>query len=112
MNPSRRALIVLLAAGSGAARAAPRKPLGKDRFTTRRRVIETIERELRPGSSAAEIESFYRRHQIDFSYYDGCYYAIIRDVCCWLDHAIHVDIDVDVQRRFVRARVEDSYTFL
>lgn len=106
-------LTCLLAGCGGSARAV--KPLGRNWLTTKADVVEAAQRELALGSSSEQIEAFYREHEISYEF-DGFgnarYEAVIRNVCCFLDHAIRVDFEVDAQGRLVRRSIEDSYTFL
>jgi hypothetical protein len=83
---------------------------GEHRGVTRQEIEAKIRGELKAGASAADIELFFKRHHICCMWdkYTGMYVAIIRDVEPF--HSITIDVYVDQQRRFVSAKVADSYT--
>jgi hypothetical protein len=83
---------------------------GEHRGVTRQEVEAKIRGELKAGASAADTELFFKRHHIFCMWdkYTGKYVATIRDVEPF--HSITIDIYVDQQRRFVSAKVVDSYT--
>ena len=79
-------------------------------------VRSKIERELNVGDSAIEIEAFFKRFELEYSFNDlrkpnNHYSAIIRKGKSNY-HAITIRIYVDQNKRFLYAEVRDSYTFL
>ena len=75
-----------------------------------------IANELSVGTSSYEVEAFFRRHNIGFSFnrFDQRYQAIIRDVDdSWIvDQAVVIHIYVDEEKSFVSSEVRDSFTAL
>ena len=82
---------------------------GRPRVTAQG-VEATIKAELPVGVSASDIEGFFGRHKISFSWdrFAGEYEGIIRDIEPF--HSITIDIATDDRKRFVSATVRDSYT--
>lgn len=76
---------------------------------TKQEISAMIRRELPVGASPSDIEAFFRKHKIQFSWdrFTGIYVAIIRNVEPF--HSITIDISVDDKRRFVGAEVQDTY---
>ena len=79
-------------------------------------VRELITSELRVGSTSEEIEAFFRKHEISFSYnkFDKWYTGIIRDVSGNQQVAqdVVIKISVDEQKAFKSFEVYDSFTVL
>ncbi len=75
-----------------------------------------IANELNVGSSTHEIEEFFIRHKIDYSYdrFAHRYQGIIRDVddSRVIDQAVIVHIYVDEENSFSSSEVSDSFTAL
>ena len=75
-----------------------------------------IEGKLTVGADTNRIESFFERHDLPYDYdrYANRYQSIIRDVSRfpWVDKAIVIYIYVDHEKKFVRAEVRESLTFL
>ena len=77
-------------------------------------VRQLIAKELPVGSSAESVEAFFQRHKIEYSWdrFANRYQAIIRGVSKnskLLDQAIVIYINVDAEKRFVNAEVQDSF---
>ncbi len=75
-----------------------------------------IERELNVGDSAIEIETFFKRSGLEYSFNkyrkpNNNYSAILRTGKSNY-HAITIRIYVDEKKKFLYAEVRDSYTFL
>lgn len=79
-------------------------------------VRELIANELNVGASSYEVEAFFKRHNIGYSFnrFDQRYQAIIRDVDdSWIvDQAVVIHIYVDEEKSFVSSEVRDSFTAL
>jgi hypothetical protein len=77
---------------------------------TSEEVRASIARELAPGVPADEIESFFKRHNVDFGWnrFEGIYNGVIRDVEPF--RGITIRVFVDNERRFISAEVRDAYT--
>lgn len=77
-------------------------------------VRELIASELRVGSTSEEIEAFFNKHEIDFSYdrFSERYQGIIRNVSDnkEVDQAVTIYIYVDKQKQFKSSEVNDSFT--
>ena len=75
-----------------------------------------IGRELAVGATSEQIEKFFATHGISNSYdrLGQRYHGIIRDVSRkpFVNKAIEIDVYTDVEKRFNRAVVGTSYTFL
>ncbi len=75
-----------------------------------------IANELKLGASSAEIEEFFNRHKIDYSYdrFFDRYSGIIRDVTNSkvVDQAILIYIYVDEDKSLRSSEVSDSFTAL
>jgi len=99
-------LVIALAVGVGAVGFAHR---GVPTVTSDA-VRGMIQTELPVGAPPSAIETFFKRHHIDFTWdeYTGKYVAIIRDVERF--HSITIDVFVSDGRKFARAEVRDSYT--
>ncbi len=99
-------LVTVLAIGVGAGVSAH----GDVPTVTSDAVRGMIQTELPVGAPPSAIETFFKRHHIDFMWdkYSGKYVAIIRDVGRF--HSITIDVFVSDGRRFARAEVRDSYT--
>lgn len=77
-------------------------------------VRQLIAKELPVGASAESIEEFFQKHNIGYSWdrFANRYHAIIRDVSKnpkLLDQAIEIHINVDDEKRFVNAEIQDSF---
>ena len=87
---------------------------GAERKMTSGEVRSSIEQTLGVGSSAADIELFFREHNLPSTYdrFAKRYQSIIRDVSDDpnVDHAIVIYIYVDDAKTFTRAEVRDSFT--
>lgn len=83
---------------------------------TKEKVEEMIKRELRVGSSTEDIEAFYKKNNISYSYdnFAKRYQSTIRNIPTmpWLDKSIGIYIYVDDEKKFLKAEVDYSYTFL
>ena len=88
----------LLAFGQGRPRA------------TAQEVEAMVKAELPVGASASDIEKFFGRHKISFSWdrFAGMYVGIIREVEPF--HSITIDFVTDNRKQFVSATIRDSYT--
>ena len=79
-------------------------------------IRELIANELKEGTSAVEIEEFFKRHQVGYSYneYFQRYKGIIRDVdnSRVVDQDILIYIYVDKEKSFVSSEVHDIFTAL
>ena len=68
------------------------------------------------GASSYEVEAFFKRHNIGYSYdrFYQRYQAIIRDVDdSWIvDQAVIIYVYVDEEKSFVSSEVRDSFTAL
>lgn len=90
---------------------------GIDRVTAERTKM-LIESELRLGARAQEVEHFFDRHDLSYSYdkFAKRYQSIIRNVSSsrWIDQAIviYIYIDVDNDAGFTNAEVRNSFTLL
>lgn len=75
-------------------------------------VRQLIAAELQVGAEAREIEAFFDRHNITYSYdrFNQSYNGIIRDVSPVLDQAVVIRVYVDEEKHFQRAEVRDSFT--
>ena len=75
-----------------------------------------IDSELSVGASAQEIESFFEKRGIGFSFstFQDRYNSIYRDVSryTFIDKVVVIHIYVDSDKEFTRASVYPSYTFL
>ena len=75
-----------------------------------------IANELEAGASSHEIEEFFERHQIGYSYdrFFHRYQGIIRDVddSRVVDQAVLIYIYVDEEKSFTSSEVSDSFTAL
>lgn len=73
-----------------------------------------IEAELRVGSTSDDIEIFFEKHDIGYSYirFDERYHGIIRDVSesKEVDQAVTINIYVDKNKSFKSSEVDDSFT--
>ena len=73
-----------------------------------------IEDNLEVGASATEIEAFFDKHDISYSFdgkFDHRYNAIIRDVendSIWTQSVL-ISIYVDEGKKFVRAKVRNAF---
>ena len=83
---------------------------GEKPTTTSAQVRAAINEELAVGASAADIEGFFKRHDIEFGWnrFNESYEGIIREVAPF--HGISIFIYVDDKRQLVRSEVQDSYT--
>jgi hypothetical protein len=99
--------ITILMALSGTACSEERK-------MTAGEVRSSIDRALATGASAADIEQFFRQHDLPYTYdrFAKRYQSIIRDVSPdpTVDHAIVIYIYVDDAKTFTKAEVRDSFT--
>lgn len=81
---------------------------------TSREVQSSIDRALRRGSSAADIERFFREQNLPYTYdrFANRYQSVIRGVSDnpGIDQAIVIHVYVDDARTFTRAEVRDSFT--
>ena len=75
-----------------------------------------IDSELAVGASSQDIEAFFERSGISYSYdtYNERYQSIIRDVSpySFVDKAISIRIHTDSNKNFARAVVYSSYRSL
>lgn len=79
------------------------------------KVVEAmINSELPVGSSSQQIEQFFQKHGLPFSYdrFSKRYNSIIRNVSPQpnTDHAIVIYLYVDDEGKFTRAEIRDSFT--
>ena len=83
--------------------------MNKDKAEEIRQLLAT---ELQVGADAQEIEAFFKRHNITYSYdrFNQSYNGIIRDVSPVLDQAIVIHVYVDEEKQFQRAEVSNSFT--
>ena len=90
--------------------------LGDYNKTIATEIRELIANELRVGSTSHEIESFFRKHEIDHSYnrFAERYKGIIRDISGneKVDQAVVIHIYVDDEKAFKSSEVYDSFTAL
>ena len=75
-----------------------------------------IDEDLSIGASTQEIESFFEQHGLanSFDRFQDRYQSIIRDVSpySFIDKSVRIYVHTDSERKFVRAEVFLSYTFL
>ena len=78
-----------------------------------REISQLIEENLDIGASSAEIEAFFEKHDIGYSFFElgSRYNGIIRNVAHDpdLDQAVEIYIFVDDKGNFVRSKVFDSF---
>src|ERR1041385_7780468 len=74
---------------------------------TSERMRSMIDKELQHGVDSHEIEAFFRRHDLPFSYdqYAKKYQSIVRNVSRVTDRAIVIYIYVDSDKKFVKREV-------
>ena len=77
-------------------------------------VRQLMAAELNVGDEASDIESFFEKNGIDYSYdrFSQRYQAIIRDVSTnpTVDQAVVINVAVDRQKRLLSYEVRDSFT--
>ena len=72
-----------------------------------------ISAELKPNASSDDIEAFFQRHDIDYSFdkYNDRYRGIIRNVDHSLsDHAVVIYMNTDKKRCYLSSEASDSFT--
>ena len=76
-------------------------------------IRQLIASELRVGSTADDIESFFKKHNITYSYdeFSARYQAVMRNVTKTekMDHAIVIYIYVDKNMSFKSSELNDSF---